>query len=95
MTTEKGSVPIFPGLEDPECAAAASKAHARMHEIDANSTALLRAMMASAPAAKDLAFLFDDDLEVAVTWCTEVLENQLDRRDAYETFTNALAGRLQ
>jgi hypothetical protein len=64
MAEQQESVPLFPGLEDPECVAEASKAQARMDEMKSNIYNLMIALLAAHPTAKQLKPIFLDDEEI-------------------------------
>ena len=93
MAEQQKSVPLFPGLEDPECVAVASKAEARMNEMKSNVYSLMLALLATNPEAEDFQALFLDDLEIAEDWLTEARECVREHKEAYSIFAEALAGR--
>jgi hypothetical protein len=93
MAEQQESVPLFPGLEDPECVAEASKAQARMDEMKSNIYNLMIALLAAHPTAKQLKPIFLDDEEIAEDWLVEAKECVREHKEAYGIFVNALAGR--
>jgi hypothetical protein len=93
MAEQQESVPIFPGLEDPECVAEANKAQARMDEMKSNIYNLMIALLATHPSGETLAPLFLDDAEIAEDWLVEAKECVREHKEAYGIFINALSGR--